>query len=158
MAKQPFPPCVSFPCDDRECCGQGKYKTTWPNLVGVGAQQAKTVITRDNPLVTVVYTYKGSIIDTDLCCNRVALLLDGNNRVIDEPMFIGRMWDGRSVLSDLLAAIDQAILDGVDVLSLSLGVYGLLLYEHPIAIATFEAVKYGIFVSTAVGNTRPEYK
>ncbi|KAG8390006.1 hypothetical protein BUALT_Bualt01G0038400 [Buddleja alternifolia] len=86
MAKQPFPPCVSFPCDDRECCGQGKYKTTWPNLVGTGAQQAKTVITRDNPLVTVVYTYKGSIIDTDLCCNRVALLLDGNNRVIDEPM------------------------------------------------------------------------
>ncbi|KAF7140893.1 hypothetical protein RHSIM_Rhsim06G0052300 [Rhododendron simsii] len=47
------------------------------------------------------------------------------------------LWDDDSYSSDIIAAIDQAMIDGVDVPSLSFGSDGLELYENPIAIATF---------------------
>ena len=66
------------------------------------------------------------------------------------------VWDGKAHSTDVLAAIDSAISDGVDVLSLSFGFGNISMYSDPIAIATFAAMEKGIFVSTSAGNSGPD--
>ncbi|WOG99481.1 hypothetical protein DCAR_0518833 [Daucus carota subsp. sativus] len=59
--------------------------------------------------------------------------------------------------STMLAGMDAAIHDGVDIMSISLGPNSLLLniWEDPIAIGAFHAVEHGITVVCAGGNSGP---
>ncbi|KAF8104392.1 hypothetical protein N665_0172s0025 [Sinapis alba] len=64
--------------------------------------------------------------------------------------------------ADIVAAIDQAAQDGVDILSLSITPNrkppGVATFFNPIDMAILSAVKAGIFVVQAAGNTGPSPK
>ncbi|CAH9077532.1 unnamed protein product [Cuscuta epithymum] len=60
------------------------------------------------------------------------------------------------VSSAILAGMDAAIEDGVDVLSVSLGGASLAFFDDVIAMGTFAAMRKGIFVSCAAGNSGPD--
>ncbi|WJX82457.1 hypothetical protein P8452_65211 [Trifolium repens] len=64
-------------------------------------------------------------------------------------------WLSGCANSDVLAAMDQAVSDGVDVLSLSLGSIPKPFFNDSIAIASFGATKNGVFVSCSAGNSGP---
>lgn len=57
--------------------------------------------------------------------------------------------------SDLVAAIDQAVSDGVDVINYSIGSSSESLPVDPIQLAFLSAASAGIFVSASAGNSGP---
>ncbi|KAE8717208.1 subtilisin-like protease SDD1-like [Hibiscus syriacus] len=59
--------------------------------------------------------------------------------------------------SAILAAMDAAVEDGVDVLSLSLGGGSVSFYMESIAVVAFTAIQKGIFVNCSAGNDGPSY-
>ncbi|MFC4117753.1 S8 family serine peptidase [Nonomuraea zeae] len=72
------------------------------------------------------------------------------------------LWQGKNggvtggYTSDLVAAIDQAVADGVDVINYSIGsTLGESGIDDPIQLAFLAAAQAGVFVSTAGGNSGP---
>lgn len=57
--------------------------------------------------------------------------------------------------ADILAAMDAAVEDGVDVLSLSLGGASEPFFDDSIAVGAFGAIQNGVFVSCSAGNAGP---
>ncbi|XP_057721246.1 subtilisin-like protease SBT1.7 [Arachis stenosperma] len=64
-------------------------------------------------------------------------------------------WKRGCYSSDIAAAIDKAIEDGVDILSMSLGSKLDEYYQDLIAIGAFRATSHGILVSISAGNSGP---
>ncbi|KAG8644992.1 hypothetical protein MANES_10G021600v8 [Manihot esculenta] len=58
--------------------------------------------------------------------------------------------------ADILAAFDDAIADGVDIISLSVGGWPMDYFEDSIAIGAFHSMKNGILTSNSAGNEGPE--
>ncbi|KAJ3669508.1 hypothetical protein LUZ60_011458 [Juncus effusus] len=63
--------------------------------------------------------------------------------------------DGGCQPADMFKAMEAAVNDGCDVLSLSLGVKSEPFYDDFIAMGGFYAILKGVFVSTAAGNMGP---
>jgi len=65
-------------------------------------------------------------------------------------------WSFGCADADILAAFDDAIADGVDIISLSVGgSFPLDYFEDSIAIGAFHAMKNGILTSNSAGNSGP---
>ncbi|XP_042481387.1 subtilisin-like protease SBT4.12 [Macadamia integrifolia] len=66
-------------------------------------------------------------------------------------------WNFSCTDHDLLAAVDDAIEDGVDILSVSIGdSVARVFMEEPIAIGALHAMEKGILTSTSAGNCGPK--
>ncbi|XVF36387.1 hypothetical protein REPUB_Repub19eG0054300 [Reevesia pubescens] len=64
-------------------------------------------------------------------------------------------WLGGCFSSDIIAAMDAAVADGVDVLSMSIGGGLSEYYGDTVAIGAFTAATHGVFVSCSAGNGGP---
>ncbi|OMO64437.1 hypothetical protein CCACVL1_21761 [Corchorus capsularis] len=64
-------------------------------------------------------------------------------------------WLGGCFGSDILAAMDKAVADGVDVMSMSIGGGISEYYGDTVAIGAFTAATHGVFVSCSAGNSGP---
>jgi subtilisin family serine protease len=65
-------------------------------------------------------------------------------------------WAGGCFSSDILSAVDRAVADGVNVLSISLGGGVSSYYRDSLSIAAFGAMEMGVFVSCSAGNGGPD--
>jgi len=72
------------------------------------------------------------------------------------------LWTGKDgqnsggLTSDILAAIEQAVADGVDVINYSVGSIFESAHTDPIQLAFLSAASAGVFVSAAGGNSGPD--
>ncbi|POO00759.1 Subtilase [Trema orientale] len=64
-------------------------------------------------------------------------------------------WVGGCFSSDILKAIDQAVEDNVNVLSMSLGGGMSDYYRDSVAVGAFGAMEKGVFISCSAGNAGP---
>ncbi|KAH9303950.1 hypothetical protein KI387_008354, partial [Taxus chinensis] len=64
-------------------------------------------------------------------------------------------WAQGCVDADTVAAMEQAVIDGVDIISISIGSADVPFYMSPRAIATYRAIEKGVFVSGSAGNKGP---
>ncbi|KAM7272345.1 hypothetical protein ACFE04_027008 [Oxalis oulophora] len=65
-------------------------------------------------------------------------------------------WTGGCFSSDIMSAVDRAVADGVNVLSISLG-GGVSSYNRDsLSVAAFQAMEMGVFVSCSAGNGGPD--
>lgn len=65
-------------------------------------------------------------------------------------------WAGGCFSSDIFSAVDRAVADGVNVLSISLGGGVASYYRDSLSIAAFGAMQMGVFVSCSAGNGGPD--
>ncbi|XVF83794.1 hypothetical protein PTKIN_Ptkin16aG0521000 [Pterospermum kingtungense] len=66
-------------------------------------------------------------------------------------------WSDGCYDEDILAAFDDAIADGVDIISLSVGAFGASDYfDDTIAIGAYHSMKNGILTSNSAGNSGPD--
>lgn len=61
----------------------GKY--SWPEVVGMTGDQAKSKIEKDVSFVRVSFMLPGMVRIENFCCNRVFVYLDDNRKVIQIP-------------------------------------------------------------------------
>lgn len=153
-------------------CQAGEdFNTTLCNKKLIGARYFNEAVRAANPGVTITMN---SARDEDGHGTHVASTAAGN--YVDGVSFFGYgpgtasgmaprarvaaykvLWNEGSYEADALAAIDQAVADGVDVLSISLSYRRRVLYENPIAIAGFGAREKGVLVSVSAGNRGPNF-
>ncbi|XWS74902.1 hypothetical protein CRYUN_Cryun01aG0038300 [Craigia yunnanensis] len=66
-------------------------------------------------------------------------------------------WSDGCYDEDILAAFDDAIADGVDIISLSVGsIFSSEYFEDTIAIGAFHSMKNGVLTSNSAGNSGPD--
>ncbi|KAJ7517656.1 hypothetical protein O6H91_21G033600 [Diphasiastrum complanatum] len=64
-------------------------------------------------------------------------------------------WFGSCTDADILAAFDEAVTDGVDLISFSIGGVPVDYFQDSISIGSFHAIQNGVFVSCSAGNDGP---
>ncbi|KVH91299.1 Proteinase inhibitor I13, potato inhibitor I [Cynara cardunculus var. scolymus] len=66
-------------------CRNVEGKKSWPELVGTRGQAATIIIERQNGNVDAIIVEEGSVVSTDIRCDRVRVFVDDNDIVKEVP-------------------------------------------------------------------------